>query len=369
MAQVRIKTLTPVHIGSGNQLQYNSDFIEVTDLYTKERLIQIIDIRKILELIGVSKINDWLLSIEKRESTKDFIKRIVPHSDILSFSKRRMKCDVKNISVNETLKECIHNGFGVPYIPGSSLKGAIRTAVFSSLVDDISEKEKKVFVKGQVCASELEKELFGGTPNTDSFRFIHVGDAFFDRNSEMVLRLMMYLNINKSSSLRSKNDMPQLIEAIAPNKEAICQLDIKRDYYNFVHAKYPEVNMCHNISNTNDLFRLINAHTRKLVQGEVDMWTDLNKTHSDVGMYIHNMETILNEINNCQDGKECILRLGQSSGWRFVTGAWGEALSNFKDVLAAFRPNNSCYVEYDFPKSRKTSENGKLLGFVKLYLE
>lgn len=369
MAQVRIKTLTPVHIGSGNQLQYNSDFIEVTDLYTKERFIQVIDIRKILELIGESKINDWLLSIEKKESTKDFVKRIVPHSDTLSFSKRRMKCVVKNISANETLKECMHNGFGVPYIPGSSLKGAIRTAVFSSLVDDINEKEKKVFVKGRASAAELEKELFGGIPNTDYFRFIHVGDAYFDRNSEMVLRLMMYLNINRSSSLRSKNDMPQLIEAIAPNNETICQLDIKRDYYNFVHEKYPGVNMPYDVSNTNDLFRLINAHTRKLVQGEVDMWTDLNETYSNAEMYIDNMEAVLDEIDNCRDGKECVLRLGQSSGWRFMTGAWGKSLSNFEDVLAAFRPNNSYYVEYDFPKSRKTSENGKLLGFVKLYLE
>lgn len=95
MAQVRIKTLTPVHIGSGNQLQYNSDFIEVTDLHTKERFIQVIDIRKILELIGESKINDWLLSIEKKESTKDFVKRIAPHSDTLFFSKRRMKVSIR----------------------------------------------------------------------------------------------------------------------------------------------------------------------------------------------------------------------------------------------------------------------------------
>ena len=369
MAQIRVKTLTPVHIGSGNQLQYNSDFIEEKDVHTKERFIQVIDIRKILELIGEAQIEEWLLSIEKKESTKKFMKRIMPDSELFSYSKRRMKCFAEEIGVDDTLKECLHNGLGLPYVPGSSLKGAIRTAVFTSLVKEVNEKEKKILFRGEMTASVLEKELFGSIPNTDIFRFIHVGDVYFDKNTEMVLRSVMYLNISKNLSLQSKSGTSQLIEAIAPNNEAICQLDIKKDYYNWVREKYPELNSPFKVNDINKLFGLINAHTRKLVQDEVNIWVKLNETYSGAGSYIDNMKAILDEINNCQDGKECVLRVWNASGWRFTTGAWGETLTNFKDVIAASRPNNSYYEEYDFPKSRKASEKGGLLGFIKLTIE
>lgn len=370
MAQVRIKTLTPIHIGSGNQLQYNSDFIEEKDVHTKERFIQVIDIRKILELIGEAQIEEWLLSIEKKESTEKFMKRIMPDSELFSYSKRRIKCFAEEISIDDTLKECLHNGLGLPYIPGSSLKGAIRTAVFTSLVKNVNEKEKKILFRDRITASVLEKELFGSIPNTDIFRFIHIGDAYFDKNAEMVLRSVMYLNISKSSSLRSKTGLSQLIEAIAPNNEAICQLDIKKDYYNWVQEKYPELNTPFEVNDINKLFCWINAHTLRLVQDEVSIWTKLNETYSDADSYIDNMKAILYEINNCQYGNECVLRVGYASGWRFTTGAWGETLTNFKkNVIAASRPNNSNYEEYDFPKSRRTSEKGALLGFIKLTIE
>lgn len=69
----------------------------------------------------------------------------------------------------------------------------------------------------------------------------------------------------------------------------------------------------------------------------------------------------------CKDGKECVLRIGHGSGWRFITGAWSEKLNSFNPVvISAARPNNFRYNEYNFPKTRRVDEECELLGFVKL---
>ena len=367
MSKIKITTLTPVHVGSGNMLQFNSDFITVENLATKEKFIQIIDDRKILSIIGSENIENWVYSIERKEDTKSFIKRMAPESKIIDYSKRRMHCFAKNIS-DEYLKECLHNGLGLPYIPGSSIKGAIRTAVMSSLVSNIDNIERKINVHGKINASIIEKEMFGDSPYTDYFKFIKVGDAYFEKGSEIAIRLVMYLNINQSGYLHPiKNNKPQLAEAIGVEETSEFELSIDKSRYNFSISKDDSIHtMPTEVSSISNLFMLVNSHTRKIVSEEIDFWKQMEQTRTGADPYITALEDILDSINGCNEGKECILRLGHGSGWRFITGAWSEELENFDLVKNASRPKNHLYEEYDFPKSRRADEDGDLLGFVKL---
>lgn len=367
MSRIKITTLTPVHVGSGNILQYNSDFITVEDLTCKEKFIQIIDDKKILDIIGNENIENWLYSIEHKEDTMSFIKRVAPESNITDYSKRRMHCFARNIK-DEYLKECIHNGFGLPYIPGSSIKGAIRTAVMSSLVGNIEKLEKKTNVRGKITASAIEKEMFGDSPNTDYFKFIKVGDAYFNKETEIVIRMVMYLNINKSNYLHpTKNNKPQLAEAIGVDETSEFELKIDKTKYNFSIGKDDTIHtMPIEVSSISNLFMLINSHTRNLVSKDIRFWEEMEQTHTGADSYLTAMEDILESINSCNEGEECILRLGYGSGWRFITGAWSEVVENFNLIKNASRHKNYLYKEYDFPKSRRADENGNLMGFVKL---
>ena len=85
--------------------------------------------------------------------------------------------------------------------------------------------------------------------------------------------------------------------------------------------------------------------------------------------YVESMKKILDEVRKCGKG-QCILRLGQASGWRFTTGAWTEGLSIFKSTIVPMaRPKNkeNNYEMYDFPKTRRIGEGSdNILGFVKL---
>lgn len=77
-------------------------------------------------------------------------------------------------TIREQIKDCYHR----PYIPGSSLKGAIRTALaWAMLKDGVIRLEKGVIGDNpRNAAKELMKKLFGADPNHDLLRAMHVFD-------------------------------------------------------------------------------------------------------------------------------------------------------------------------------------------------
>jgi len=353
MSKVQLTTLSPVHIGSGNVLQQNTEFVQTQT--STERFLRVVDDRKVLSLIGEDHLADWLLSIERKESIKVLVRRYAPQSKVTDYSKRRMYLcsDVKD---TDTLKEHIHNGFGVPYIPGSSIKGSIRTAVLASMTEEMKGLSDKIKNgKGKISAEQVEKELFGKDPNSDVFRFFHAGDAYFEKDTEIALRLVMRLNITGSEKTLlppQQESKPQLVEAIGSEAEAVFQLKLMLPF--------------RLVSSLGGLFQLVNGHTRKLIEEEVRIWQKY-KDRAGSDDYMEKMNDILSIVKSCQ-ADECVLRIGHASGWRFITGAWTEDLPNFEtDIVNAARPKNVLYYSnYDFPKSRRTDSDGDLLGFVKL---
>jgi len=365
MSTIKIETLTPVHVGSGNLLCHNTDFVQVT--FSNEPQIIIISEEKIWTLLGKKHVDHWLDAIAKRENLKAFLKRFAPEAKSKDYAKRRIPL-YGTLRENDTLKECMHNGMGLPYIPGSSIKGAIRTAIMSSFVSRISDKESKILVtdwknKTTIEASVIEKELFGNDPNSNIFRFVHVGDAYFDKEAEISARLIN-LNIRQGKDSLQDDSKSQLVEAIGTDSKSEFRLKIAKAYYDFVKLNFSTIGHLP-VASINDLFRMINEHTRQLVKDEISIWRDVDKFGGED--YIEEMKKILSVINDCSEGEACVLRIGHASGWRFITGAWAEELRNFKDeVIPASRPRFRDYEEYIFPKTRRLDEDSYIFGFVKL---
>ncbi len=365
MSAVKLETLTPVHIGSGNFLQYNTEFVQ--DDMGNEPHLAVVSQEKLGKIIGEQHLDNWLEALAKRENIKTFLKRFAPEAQTKDFAERRMPVFCK-INEKDTLKECIRNGMGLPYIPGSSIKGAIRTAVLASLTHQINDIETKIEVQDKqgrttVEASQIEKELFGSEPNSDVFRFIQVGDAYFQKDTEIATRLIS-LNIRRRAERLQDDTSAQLVEAIGTDSKSTFQMQVTKSYYEFVKRLYPPMGQLP-VASLDDLFHIINEFTRKLVEDEIRFWRNIDKAGGDD--YVDEMEKILQEINRCKAGVSCVLRIGHASGWRFITGAWTEELKNFKTVvIPAAQPNYRNYVEYDFPKTRRLDEDSFIFGFVKL---
>lgn len=354
MSNILIKTLSHIHIGNGVFLQQGNDFL--ADGNGDESYIYVLNINKLASIIGTdaSTIQLWADAI-KAEKVDSFIKNKLRGHEYREVALRRIANYANISSARKTLKECIHDGMGRPYIPGSSIKGAIRTAVMATLarpriakaLETAKDKEHR-----EKIISNMEKKVLGHEAETDVFRHLATGDAFFDKGCEISVT-QINLNITTSNKLRDFRKQ-QIVEAIAYGESSTFRLNTNKEFYEKTR-----------LTGDNDLFRLINQHTKDLVKEEIDYWDGKGIDSED---YVNNMEDILSEINSCASG-ECVLRIGQASGWRFVTGAWLEEVDDDifdSEIVPMCRRNNQRYEQYDFPKSRRIDSDSELFGFVKL---
>lgn len=355
MNNIEIKTLSQVHIGNGNFLQVDNDFI--VEGKGEDSSIVVFNINKLAKIIGTDaqSIQQWTDSIMSGDSYSFIRERIYNHP-YQDYAKRCITNYASFQKTNGMLKECIHDGMGRPYIPGSSIKGAIRTAVFATMakdeiVDALSnehdKKERKRIMSG------MERRLLGNSPESDIFRYFSTGDAYFDKGVEIAVK---QVNLNtKKKGIQIDYSKQQVVEAISSDQTSSFRINANSTFYHQLGLR-----------DLLDLFTLIREHTQHLVEEEIEYWD--GDSESSEG-YVYSMNEILDEINSCESN-ECVLRIGQASGWRFITGAWLEALGKktFKEEIAPLcrYNNNTLYQQYDFPKSRRMDDESYLFGFVKL---
>ena len=364
MSEVRIETLSHIHIGNGVFLQEGNDFL------SDGNYVYVLNLDKLGTVMGTDQaiIQQWVKAINDGASGT-FIKnktKGIPYTD---FSKRRIPSSFIFNQAQNTLKEQLHDGFGRPYIPGSSIKGAIRTAVLSTLAkekigerlikENNQEKWKKIIfgMEDELLHFDSgDKAKKKGGPSNDLFRFLYTGDAYFEQGSELVVR-QMNLNIREKDSLLDGKKQ-QAVEVIGRGAVSHFRMKVTDDFY------------CKSrIYDFQDLIELINNHTYQLICDEIEFW-DKGKGSAYTGQdaYLDQLENILDAIDACQTN-ECVLRIGQASGWRFITGAWLEKIDKryFKTVIVPLcRPRNDNYSQYPFPKSRRIDDASNVFGFVKL---
>lgn len=381
---IKIRNLTQIHIGSGETLQKDTDFIVRGT--GDNSYIFVIDPDKVGRIIGSDRrvLNQWIASIEKGD-TNSFFDLFLKGTQPADYSKRRIT-NYSGSYEGMTLKECIHDGMGRPYIPGSSLKGAIRTAIMSfiaantpdatkeAIVSALSVKRGKYFDAFGNKHNSAENYFLGDTPNESLTRFIRVGDAFYGKETEIaVTQVSLNQRPSKDSLIDTSSKQP--VEAIGADEKSTLSLVIDKDKFDAVYGKRGEsINgrelkgmrkLPDECSSIPALFHLINEHTRRLVESEIKYWEEL-PGYAGAEDYIESMKDVMDDIRSCKEG-ECVLRVGQASGWRFITGAWTESLENFYTfVVPLARHNASKYINFDFPKTRRIDDQSYLFGFVKL---
>ncbi len=365
MSRIKIETLTSVHIGSGVTLLEGNDF--VCGKYDGDDVIAVVSPEKVLQLIGEENLNAWVSAIERGTSIDAIVRQFSPKAQLEDYARRMI---MRWCNKTSTLKEFIHDGMGMPYIPGSSIKGAVRTAVLATVAEDISNKEYKLTRNGRnYNANMVEAEAFGSDPNKSVFRFLQVGDARFSDDWSVAAVRMVNLNERNHKSYWDK-DKPQMVEVLMSEQHTFFDMKIDLDYYELCHSKGNVHTLPSCMVSLPKLFEAINVHTLSLLNSEIEYWEErIDDANADnVDVYIEKIEKMKDETEKClkTDGRSCVLRIGHGSGWRFVTGAWTEKLSNFQDVVKASRPRNDRYTQYDFPKSRRVDDECELLGFVKL---
>jgi CRISPR-associated protein Csm5 len=388
MSKIQIETLTPVHIGSGVSFEQNRDYL----FFDAERSIGVVQPDRVLQVISggeTAQLNDiskWVTSIDNRESILPFLLQRKPDLKAADISRRVLKVRGTAPVTDKPMREQIHSGNEQPYIPGSSLKGSIRTAFLDRLIkaDEgayVKNARNLKNFKGKYDANQLMEHYFGKDPNHDVLRLIQVGDAYFDQTECLYTTV---INGKQDGSWTTKPAINQYIEVIPKGATTTAKLSLNADMLkatlkNSVKPKgkdrekppykiFDDKKTLLDLLPLQTLFKNINDHTAALIEAEIDFWLNEQSNPEPLGDYVEILQSILEKIDQAKPN-ECILRLGWGTGYLNMTGDWQYWYmdrQDYDDMVDFIRDGK--YGGMVYPKTRRLIEGGMPLGFLKLTL-
>lgn len=213
----RISALTPVHIGTGTELVQGFDF-EVVDGETV-----VLDQDRIWETALLPAEEEGGLNLQLlRRPPAELVRSedLKPGSDLVRYR-------MPGRPHGERIREQIKDAFGRPYIPGSSLKGAIRTALLWAMVKEGRARVEldRLGDRREWAAQPLERAAFGRDFNHDLLRALRIGDSTPVRADPPLMLVNAYAFSGKTSGI------PINVEAIPP--DAVAEVSVTVEEYLF----------------------------------------------------------------------------------------------------------------------------------------
>lgn len=169
--KLQINTLSPLHIGSGDTLERDFDYAvhgQQTWVIDQDALSEQVYNRSSAEfqrLLAAIPPAQFLQTNDFRAESGLFryVMRGVPRA----------------AATGSAIQAQIKTPFDQPYLPGSSLKGALRTLIFRHAFATSGKKLQPATLGNnrKYAVQELEQELLGRDPNHDLLRALHLADS------------------------------------------------------------------------------------------------------------------------------------------------------------------------------------------------
>ncbi|HOL44648.1 MAG TPA: type III-A CRISPR-associated RAMP protein Csm5, partial [Methanothrix sp.] len=173
----RLHVITPVHVGNGTRLG-RMDYVRRGD-----RLF-VIDLQKLAALPGIDpeELSDLMYASEF--NIGEFLQRNKVNPASVAAYTLDCRCNPQG-----DLLASIKDGNRLAYIPGSSIKGALRTAILWERIKNSRDKRDAISAVRSVletsdsrrkraqAAKPLERLLLGKDPNHDHLRALRVSDS------------------------------------------------------------------------------------------------------------------------------------------------------------------------------------------------
>jgi CRISPR-associated protein Csm5 len=172
---VKATTLTPLHIGSGRELLHQYDYaIEGGHTWR-------INEAAVLEAqIGAAEtLSPALADKLARTPPAQLLKRPADFKPDSGLFRYVLKGTPRATGEGAQLREQLKDPFDRAYLPGSSLKGALRTALAWQLWADrrLQPDVRRLGRRREWAAQEYERDLLGPDPNHDLLRALQVADS------------------------------------------------------------------------------------------------------------------------------------------------------------------------------------------------
>lgn len=378
---ISVEVITPLAVGAGNA----NDWIRGVDYVVKNSKVYILDLERVVALgVDVDKLSALLSTSDEKGICNLLGGRLEAAS--------RYVFDLPKVSTNPIkafLRSQLHDR---PLVAGSSLKGSIRSVLFTYLRQHREENNQAVF-----------GSLKDGT---DFMRFIQVGDVEMPSTSLVNTRLFNLWNEEGSdvwhggwkhgdhntNAAYLPMNFNTLYECVLPGSIGRGSISFANDGFKAVLAdpskkvKYETEKKALLEGGTEELFNVINNATWNYLQNEMDFFERYQEAEKSQ-MILDGIKDLIDMVPDKGDNSSCLLKMSAGSGYHSITGdwqfddydlhTWGEELMDEnghfdKDKLIKWglKANKAKEkISKKMFKSRKIAEHdGKLLlmGFVRL---
>lgn len=372
--RLTVTTLTPLHIGTGNTLLRDFDYV------THDGKTWVINEDTLADLLA--DYGDDLAKMAAGRPASELLRPEDFHADSPLF-RYVLPGEPRSQNPGSVLQEQIKDPWDRPYIPGSSLKGALRTALFYAgygqrnlqfRVSDLGNSAK-------FAAQPLERDVFANNvnpdkaPNHDLLRALQISDSVPDEQKRLQI-----VNVTVS-----KNGQPSgsPIELEAIPSDVSFEMSLTLDGYLLGNTKPQNQDAAPKQLGYTDeqmkwiqgLPQIVNSYTQQRLSVE----SQTNRSSNWINIF-EQIKPIVDRFISDQTANEFIIQLGWGGGWDSKT--LGKRLTDNKTEFSKL-VNDSRYkmlrkgkfVAGDvYPKTRRAIVNRKmrpisLLGWVWVRME
>ncbi|GAA5528046.1 type III-A CRISPR-associated RAMP protein Csm5 [Herpetosiphon gulosus] len=355
-----IETLSPVHIGAGGpDLRRNIDFAIFNNI------LYLLNVDAVLEQILPENPNDRLY--QQILNTPDLGSFLT--ADLLSKHPELYYYKLEGVSKLDTMRPVIKHWTHAPYIPGSSLKGALRSAWVRQHyqqrnltldIQQLSDKKERAFQTQEARLLSPKASRPSQAPNYDLFRAIQLSDS--QSAPDDALRLY-----NAVVFPAANQGIPLDLEAIKPR--VALQARIKFDDY-ILEKQARQFGVHEQGFSVESLKQAWREQGLVRIQQELTFWTGRRE-----GEHLQQFFSNLAQQANAAPDNCFYIDIGWGTGWKSKTLGDIIKTPQLVQLMRRYRLSRKEYREGDrFPKTRRAARDTKgalrvPFGWVKVIMQ
>lgn len=320
---LKISTLTPLHIGSGHDLLHEYDYA----IYKGQTW----------------RINDAALLDAQQADTIALANQLsrTPPANLLAdtdfdpakaWFRYVIKGTPRSAAEGAQIREQLKNVNDQPFLPGSSLKGALRTAIGWHAWDvlGLEAEASRLQPRREWAGQDYEREIFGANPNRDLMRALQVSDSRATAKETLMVVNARVLHQHGAPSA------PVEMEAIRSDMTFECDLKIDTALFSAWAG-----DQLRGREWLEDLPSIANAHSRAIISADRDWFAHAKGAQRVIAFYDQLLKANLGRSS-------FLLQLGWGGGWQGKT--FGSHLQADEDFLE--------YIIHDYRLARGRRESG-----------
>lgn len=329
---LKISLLSPLHIGSGEELRAEFDFI----IHSKNTY------RLDVDAIMLDFADQFQPDSRGIFPTPGYILKKFNSFSNPKYYRYVIKGYPRSNKIDARVHECIKDVHDEPYLPGSSIKGALRTALawsgWSKKNLEVNAWSRNKFQAG----SQFESALFGKTPNVDLLKALHVSDCF---STTAKKRLIL-----ANAQVLTKTDIGTPIELEALAGDIVFTGSLKIDETYFSKAAEEELHFSNRKHWLDELLIRAQKHSRARIESMLK-WFNTIDNGERVVKFLDQLYSV--ELSSNQ----ALIQIGWGTGWDGMT-FWTHLQQDeylFEKMLKEYNMVRKGHRELGdvFPKSRR----------------